>query len=344
MRPQYPKKSAWRRVDVLLVTLLVLVLSLLKSYFEPEDVSAVLSVKEQSYVRAQGTPLAEVKDDSLPLPKDAHAVRFLMYNVKNYFVAGEPQRTTYRLYLKTEAARDAVADVIAHAKPEIVGLVEMGGKMALDDLLERLKKRGVDYPYYRILERHGDDRALALISKYPIVKDSSRAHYGLYGNQKRRLLRGILDLEVQLEDGRRFCIVGAHLKSRISDDNSASDGLRGKEARTIAMYLNERMKAEPRLPILVYGDWNDGPADASLGVLTQGIREASALTRIEAEDSAGAAWTIYYRAGKEYFIFDQIYVNEVLKKRLSSREAKGIVDIPVTNKASDHRAVWCEIR
>lgn len=344
MRQPYPKKAAWRRVDVLLVTLLVLVLSLFKAYFEPEDTSIELKSKEKSYVRSQGAPLADAQLSGLPPAKDAQSVRFLMYNVKNYFVAGEPQRTQYRLYLKSEAARDAVADVIAYAKPEIVGLVEMGGQLALNDLLARLKERGLDYPHYRILERHGDDRALALLSQFPIVKDSSRAHYGLYGNQKRRLLRGILDLEVQLPDGLQLCIVGAHLKSRVSDDKAEAESLRAKEARTIAMYLNERMKEQATLPILVFGDWNDGPADASLGVLTQGIRAASALTRIEALDSSGAGWTIYYRAGKEYFIFDQIYVNNVLKKRLSPEDKSGVIDIPATNKASDHRPVWCEIR
>ncbi len=344
MRQGFPKKGAWRRVDVFLVTLLVIVLSLLKSYYEPEEVTYQHQHKDSSYVRSLGSPLQEATQPQKSVAKDAKTVRFMMYNVKNYFVAGEAQRTHYRLYLKSDKSRDAVADVIAHAKPEVLGLIEMGGKLALEDLRQRLRQRGLDYPYYRILERKGDDRALALLSKYPIVQDKSRAHYGLYGNQKRRLLRGILDLEIQLEDGRQFCIVGAHLKSRVSDNASEAESLRVKEAQTIAMYLNERMKAHPNLPILVYGDWNDGPADASLGVLTQGVRAASALTRVEAQDSTGAEWTIYYREGREYFIFDQIYLNEVLKKRVGSKPASAVLDIPATKTASDHRPLWCEIR
>ncbi len=344
MRRGFPKKGALRRVDVLLVTLLVIVLSLLKSYYEPEEVSFQRKSKEGDYVRTQGSALETDTSPQLLPSKDAAAFRFMMYNVKNYFVEGEPQRTQYRLYLKSEKARDAVADVIAHAQPEVLGLVEMGGKIALEDLRKRLSERGLEYPHYRVLERHGDDRALALLSQHPIVQDYSRAHYGLYNNQKRRLLRGILDLEIQLKDGRQFCIVGAHLKSRISDDKSSAESLRAKEAQTIALYLNERMKGNPKLPILVYGDWNDGPADASLGVLTQGVRAASALTRVEAQDSSGAEWTIYYRQGKEYFIFDQIYLNEVLKKRLGGKPQCGVVDIPATKQASDHRPVWCEVK
>ncbi|MFI3242830.1 MAG: endonuclease/exonuclease/phosphatase family protein [Akkermansia sp.] len=344
MRRRPSKRGALRRVDVFLVTLLVIVLSLMKAYFEPEEVSFQQKSQDSQYVRTMGTPLADkLRAQQLP-PKDAASLRFMMYNVKNYFVAGEPQRTRYRLYLKSEKSRDAVADVIAHAQPEVLGLIEMGGKLALEDLRQRLQKRGLDYPYFRILERHGDDRALALLSQHPIVRDHSRAHYGLYGNQKRRLLRGILDLEVQLDDGRVFCIVGAHLKSRVSDEPAEARSLRAKEAQTIAMYLHERMKDNPSLPILVFGDWNDGPADASLGVLSQGVRAASALTRVEAQDDSGAEWTLYYREGKEYLIFDQIYLNEVLKNRVKSKLASGVIDLPATKTASDHRPVWCEIR
>ena len=69
---------------------------------------------------------------------------------------------------KPKKEREAVADVIASAKPAIVGLVEIGGPVALQDLRERLAARHCEFPYFRVLPRKGEDRALALLSKYRI--------------------------------------------------------------------------------------------------------------------------------------------------------------------------------
>lgn len=288
----------------------------------------------------QGVGLAADSSTTPPEP-----VRFLMYNVRNYFVAGEAQRAKYRIYPKPDYSKDAVADVIASVKPEIVGLIEMGGTKALEDLRQRLQIRGLSYPYYRVLERQGEDRALALLSQYPIAADKSKADYGLYNSKKMNMLRGLLDVTVKHQDGRQFRIIGAHIKSRVTDDEAAATSLRTAEAKTIAMHVAAAMKESPKLPILVYGDWNDSPSDESLRILSKGISADSALTRLAPKDSTAKEWTLYYKQGDEYFIFDQIYLNKVMKSRRGSNLKSGVVDLqPATKAASDHRAVWCEIR
>ena len=98
------------------------------------------------------------------------------------------------------------------------------------------------------------------------------------------------------------------------------------------------------MPIVVYGDWNDGPADASLQVLLQGVSEDAALTRVKAADSRGNTWTIYYEPAQTYHTFDQIFVNRVLRSRRGRSCESGVVDIEAANTASDHRAVWCDLR
>ena len=155
----------------------------------------------------------------------------------------------------------------------------MGGDRALADLQERLKARGLEYPHSVVLEREGEDRALALLSQHPIVRDDSRRNFSLHGQKRRKMLRGILDATVMLEDGRYFRIVGAHLKSRVANDAAAAEHLRAREARTLAFYLHEQMKHAPNVPILVYGDWNDGPEDGSLGILRKGVSSRSSLNR-----------------------------------------------------------------
>lgn len=280
----------------------------------------------------------------MPKAKASEPVRFLMMNAENYFVKEDNQRSRYKISIKKEPAREAVADVIASAKPEIVGLIEIGGPKALADLQTRLNKRGLAYPYAKVLPRSGEDRALAILSMHPFVQDNSRADCKLLGTQRQLMLRGILDVTVKVQGERYFRIIGAHLKSRVADDPAAATARRTKEARTLAMYLQTIMRAQPHMPIVVYGDWNDGPGDTSLKVLTQGVSEDAALSRVKAEDSRGDTWTIYYEPAQTYHTFDQIFVNRVLKSRRGRSCDSGIVDGENAAKASDHRAVWCDLR
>lgn len=345
------KKNPWAvwgcrlaRVDVTLFALVILIGSLLVARYGQSEIAPVTIETEAPAAEHAAVAEGEVPLDVESMPKSGPPVRFLMHNVQNYFVVGEKSRSRYVNRPKSEKSRQAVAEVIADAKPDVVGLVEMGGPLALQDLQARLRELGCDLPHSRILLREGEDRALAVLSRYPIVQDASKADYGLYGQQRRRMLRGILDVTVRVEDGRMFRIVGAHLKSRVADDAEAARSLRAREARTLAMYLQQVMRRQPAMPVLVYGDWNDGPADAALGVLTQGISSESALQRLTPEDSDGDVWTLYYKEDREYFTFDQIYVNRVLRTRRGRACKSGIVDIPAGKTASDHRAVWCDVR
>ncbi len=274
------------------------------------------------------------------------AVRFLMHNVEDYFVAGEQQRSRYTIHPKPDASREAVADVIADARPDIVGLIEIGGERALDDLRQRLAARGLHYHHSRVLPRRGEDRALALLSRYPIVQDASRADYPLYGEQRRHMLRGILDVTVKHPDGRSFRLVGVHLKSHVAKDEAAATSLRTREAETLALHVGDALKKQPNIPLLLFGDWNDNPTSPSLAALKalKGKAGKPALLRLTPADSRGEEWTLFYRGGKPTNIFDHIYVTPQLRKRMGKEPATGIVDIPHARRASAHRALWCELR
>lgn len=300
----------------------------------------------------KGAPAPEIiadfpdsPDDGLSdMPSDGEPLRFLMLNVQNYFVPGEVSRSRFVCRAKPVKSREAVAEVIAAVTPDIIGLIEIGGKRALEDLRKRLSERGLDYPHAYVLERQGEDRALALLSKFAFVSNDSVPNQNLYGQKRRKMLRGILDITIGLEDGRCFRIVGAHLKSRMGNDAAAARHLRSQEARTLAFHLYELISRFPELPVLVYGDWNDGPGDDSLGVLVRGVGKGSNLYRVPALDSRGHGWTIYYEDEQEYSVFDQIFLNRALHKRCGRKIKCGIVDTPAAQKASDHRAVWCELR
>lgn len=345
------------RKDALLVFLVLLVAGLLVERFGGDDtilrwLGAPPAVQQEAYVPVLGAPelSAEVAHtaplqqqvDIAAIPKPGKPVRFLMQNVQNYFVEGEAYRSRYVLKPKPGDSREAVVDVIAEAEPQIVGLVEIGGAVALQDLRRRLVARGLEYPYFRVLPRQGEDRALAVLSVHPIVQDHSQETVKLHQQKRRKMLRGILDVTIRLDDGRLFRIVGAHLKSRVSDNAGAAASLRKQEAYTLAQHIQHIARTQKGMPLLVFGDWNDGPTDAAPQILQQGLSADAALRRLSPRDSRGEEWTLYYKRGKEYCIYDQIFVNPILRKRM--RGQGGIVDIPSAAKASDHRALWCDLR
>lgn len=280
----------------------------------------------------------------MPPAVKSKPVKFLMLNVHNYFVKEDHRRSHYRISYKSNESKEAVAELIAASQASMVGLIEMGGPEALKDLQERLQRKGAKYPYAKILLRQGEDRALAFLSQYPLVQDHSKPHCPLLGSKRQKMLRGILDVTVCVDGNRYFRIIGAHLKSRVADDPAAATARRTHEAQTLARYIQLAVRRQPSVPLLVYGDWNDGPADASLAILKQGVSADSALSRVRAEDSRGQTWTIYYAPAEEYCTFDQIYVNKVLRSRRGRKSASGIMDIPAAAVAGDHRAVWCELR
>ncbi len=336
------RRSKLLRWDSLLILIAIaLCSSLYNHFFEGSDPLKIRSGE----VRAQGSALMDDDQalDALPVLAKGEQPRFLLYNVRNYFVAGECTRSSYTSYPKSEAARNAVADVIARSRADIVGLIEIGGRKALEDLRVRLEKRGVDYKYHRVLERQGEDRALGILSRYPITADNSRAQYPLYGTHRRMMLRGILDVTVQLRKDEKLRIMGAHLKSRVTDDQAKATALRSSEAQTIAQHLVQVTKQQPNMPILLFGDWNDPPLSPSIAVLEQGKSKRSALTRIAARDSRGEEWTIYYQKGRSYYTFDQIYINDILKARRNKGADSGILDGADVKKASDHRPVWMDL-
>lgn len=345
------------RKDALLIFLVLVVAGLLVERFAGDDtilrwIGAAPASRQTEYVPAVGAPAlsAEVAHtaplqkqvDIAAIPKPGKPVRFLMHNVQNYFVEGEAYRSRYVLKPKSRESREAVASVIAEVKPQIVGLVEIGGAVALQDLRQRLAARGLEYPYFRVLPRQGEDRALALLSVHPIVQDHSQEQVRLHQQKRRKMLRGILDVTVRLDDGRLFRIIGAHLKSRVADNTGAATALRKQEAYTLAQHIQHIARTQKGLPLLVFGDWNDGPSDAAPQILQQGLSADAALRRLAPEDSRGEEWTLYYKRGKEYCIYDQIFVNSTLRERM--RGQGGIVDVPISAKASDHRAIWCDIR
>ena len=286
---------------------------------------------------SQGAP-----EDFSSLPSSSP--RFVMYNVRNYFVDKDAPRSPYPRPIKRIAEREAVADTLASVHPQVIGLVEIGGRAALDDLAERLARRNLYFPHRFVLERRGEDRALGILSRFPILHNNSNANSKLVGERtNRRMLRGILDVTLCGYNNQCWRIVGVHLKSRKTDNPSAADTQRSREVKTLAAHLQYALLHDNKTPFLVFGDWNTGIHDPILLSLTQPADRTFALHRIKATDAHGDPWTIYYAPNREYNTFDHIYVNSTFLDLSGKGMESGVIEKTPHGAGSDHRAVWCSL-
>lgn len=296
-------------------------------------------------VPAQQREARQTVPEKVEIPDKGEPVRMMTMNAGNYFVPEDPRRSNFQVKYKPIEAREALAELIRQSGAEIVGLCEMGGEAAVRDLQMRLKRKGVQLPHKVLVMRDGEDRGLALLSKYPIVDNRSVTDMPVSGETKRKktMLRGILDTTVKTPDGRLFRLMGIHLKSRLSRDGSAED-TRRREAYALRDYLNKAIASQDGMPLLLYGDFNDGPADSSVQVIQGPTKTEYRLNRLKPRDSRGETWTIYYEDGDTYHSFDHLFINNTLKKRLGRKPPMGILDSPPSRQASDHRGVWVELR
>ena len=283
--------------------------------------------------------------EKITLPEKGEPVRMLTMNAGNYFVPEDPRRSNFQVKYKPVEAREAIAELVRQSGAEIVGLSEMGGEAAVNDLQMRLKRKGVQLPHKVLVMRDGEDRGLALLSKYPIVSNRSVTDMPVSGEPKRRktMLRGILDATVKMPDSRQFRLIGVHLKSRLSRDGSAEE-TRRREAYALRDYLNGVMASQDGMPLLLYGDFNDGPADSSVQVIQGPAKTDSRLNRLKPRDSRGETWTIYYEDGDTCHPVAHLFINAALKKRLGRKPPMGVIDTPPSRQASDHRGIWVELR
>ena len=228
-----------RRVDFLLVALALLLSGVIYLRFAPpvEEAQVIpVLVQDAQTTRSDSGGKQELDPPYKSAPIGS-PVRFLMLNARNYFVAKDVPRTRNKRRLKSVEEREAVADTIASVHPEVVGLVEMGGQAALEDLAQRLEARGLNYPHRRVLERWGEDRALAILSCHPIARDDSVANCLLGERTSQCMRRGILDVTVKVgKDGRMFRIMGVHLKPMISKQQNTSAIVRQEPWRTICKW------------------------------------------------------------------------------------------------------------
>lgn len=260
------------------------------------------------------------------------------YNLENYSL-NDSEHTRK----KPIQAREAVAEVVAEVKPDVLGVCEVGSLEALEDLRERLQKRGLLMPYFEYVDGPDPERHVALLSRFPIVRRQSltRIPFELNGSPE-IVRRGFLDVTVQVDPRFPLRLIGVHLKSKLpslSDENL----VRRMEALCLRTLVDRVLGETPSMHLIVYGDFNDTKEEASIrGVLgaRNGLNNLSALP---AQDPSGDRWTYYRFFTDVYARIDYLMTNRALHSAFISGSAR-VSNSPHWRKASDHRMIYASFR
>lgn len=242
---------------------------------------------------------------------------------------------------KPHVEREAVADTIASARPDLLALQEIGHETDLDELVAALGRRGLRYPHREYLRRGVSSLNLALLSRFPIRERRPRVNdvYTI-GGETQSVLRGFIDVDIDL-DGEVLRVFVAHLKSRVFHPLSQTE-MRRNEARLLANYVRQAVCDAPDALILVAGDLNDTWNSAPLRLL-RGEDAAPLLYDLRPADGPDGVWTCFVAGDDSYVRLDYLLASPALRRRWIPGSAR-VHRPPPAVRASDHRLVIARFR
>ena len=252
-----------------------------------------------------------------------------------YTPAGSKRWTPDKYRKKLSNLADVIAS-IAEMKggfPAVIGVAEIENDTVLNDLVSqrRIADVGYKFVHYESNDARGVDVAFLyrpalfeLMESAPVkpVLRSGREYIG----RDMLYVRGLLK-------GEMFCFYVCHFLSR-RKGVGVSDGFRRAGAETVYNHSREIVKKYPGIKIIVMGDMNDRPCDASL---TEKLRAKKKISEVGENDfynpfwdlmDAGQGSSLHYR---KWTLYDNIIVSRNLV-----RDCKGL---KLTQMEDKHNAI-----
>ncbi|QHI69644.1 endonuclease/exonuclease/phosphatase family protein [Tichowtungia aerotolerans] len=233
---------------------------------------------------------------------------------------------------------DAVIQLIANCRPDVLALQEMGDEITFFKFRKVLTRAGAGYPYAELLRNDRKvESNLALLSRFPIVsvQNWTNEWYSI-GPAKIPVARGFMDVDIQVNSSYRFRLINVHLKSKVYSPLGQTE-MRRNEARLLNKAVRSILDENPDINLLVVGDMNDSYASAPLREV-RGRRGGEQLIDLRPVDETGSAWTCFQATTDRYSRFDYLFVNGGMKSEVVPGQTRAVLD-PLTWKASDHRPV-----
>jgi endonuclease/exonuclease/phosphatase family metal-dependent hydrolase len=273
-----------------------------------------------------------------PSTAPATTIRVVHYNLRNWLdmerrVGGEIKGSAP----KPEPEKKALIKIVAAARPDVLGVCEVGPEKDVIDLQARLKAAGIDLPHRAVHTGADAVRHLAVLSRFPIVSDQSPSNltYRL-GDQDMPFQRGILDVTLQVTPDYRLRLLGNHLKSRREVVEGDQQIMRRQEALLLRRHLEAVLAGEPDVNLLVYGDFNDTKNEQSIRIVQGQFGEKDYLRDLWLEDVDGYRFTYYWSVPDRYERIDFAFVSNGLWPEIDMKQSF-IGKDEEWLKASDHR-------
>jgi endonuclease/exonuclease/phosphatase family metal-dependent hydrolase len=257
----------------------------------------------------------------------------MAYNLCRYSLAdrdGDGQKNDP----KPSVEHDAVIELIAAAQPDILAVQEIGSPSVFEEFRYALRNAGLDYEHTEYLQRGQSEVNLAVLSRFPIV--SRQPHTDdtyTIGDAEISVLRGFLDVEIQVNPNYKFRLMNAHLKSKVFHALGQTE-MRRNEARLLNKHIRKILKESPEENLLVLGDFNDTYKSAPLREITGNKHEY--LQDLRPRDEAGNVWTHFSPDIDQYERIDYMLVSRGMKPEVVAEKTRVLSD-PRTYQASDHR-------
>ena len=278
------------------------------------------------------------------------------FSIASYNVDGYRILPADRWSVKSLLSRAEVAEVIRRAQPNLLALQEVGSPQALEFLSKNLLELGLEYPFREFLQTESQKIHCAVLSQFPIVanRSDSSAEFALYG-QSFQVLRGVMELDVEVPGGYQFTLFNVHLKSKLQAWYADATDYREAEAKVLRQKIIQILQKNPNRNILVAGDFNDFPRSKTLRQI-QGKgrlrlwdarptepKDKRTASKGNTQKSAGVSWTYYFPGKDTYFRYDYLLISAGMKREwLEDRSV--IPWHPQWNLASDHRLILAEFR
>jgi endonuclease/exonuclease/phosphatase family metal-dependent hydrolase len=257
----------------------------------------------------------------------------MTYNLCRYALAdrdGDGQKNDP----KPSAEHDAVIELIASARPDILAVQEIGSPSVFEEFRYALRNAGLDFEHIEYLQRGQSEINLAVLSRFPII--SRQPHTDdtyTIGDAEIPVLRGFLDVDIRVNPNYTFRLMGAHLKSKVFHALGQTE-MRRNEARLLNKHIRRILKESPEVNLLVLGDFNDTYRSAPLREITGGKHEY--LRDLRPRDAAGNVWTHFSPDIDQYDRIDYALVSRGMKPEVVAEKTRILSD-PRTYRASDHR-------
>lgn len=265
--------------------------------------------------------------------REENKVRVCVWNLHSYLDAYRVIDGVSQKAPKPQAEKQKILETLKRINPDVLGVVEIGGKANLLDFARVLSEGGLNYPYMAVSDNNPEYPQTAILSKIPmkdVVKDGKESF--VYFGENAKSHRGILvaKFNTQNQDW-NFGVL--HLKSRFGakkrDPNF--DIFRKNECEKIAKVLTKYTSKNEA--IIIGGDFNDEPHDKAILILKN-----TGLNLLPQQDSKGNSYSYYWAKNNESRQFDFFLISN----KMSDFTNKATV-LPIIKDASDHAPVYTDL-